>query len=141
MNSFQPDDASVRLFEDEERYQLEPEDGALAATLPSGNRRAEVEREGYRSHQLEFEVEGGETRTVEVVLEPAVGTVLFEVEPSTAEVELVSAEEESEAQSLPRAAGTGSSRSAATSPESTPPATTGRTRPSRYARASRQRLR
>lgn len=103
--SVQPDDASVWLFEDEERYQLEPEDGALAATLPSGNHRAEVEREGYRSHQLEFEVEGGETRTVEVVLEPAVGTVLFVVEPSTAVVELVSTEEESEAQSLPLAAG------------------------------------
>jgi hypothetical protein len=103
--SVQPDDASVWLFGDEGRYQIEPEAGALTAALPSGIHRAEVEREGYQSHEFDFEVESGETRTVEVVLERAVGRVVIEVKPTTAEVELTAGEEEAETRSLALTAG------------------------------------
>jgi len=97
----QPEDASVWLHEDQERHQLEPVAGSLTATLPAGAHRAEVEREGYASREIELEVEGGETRTIEVVLERAVGTVVFAVEPTTAVVEFVSSEETSPAQNVP----------------------------------------
>jgi hypothetical protein len=101
----QPEDASVWLYGDQGRYQLEPAAGSPTATLPAGAHRAEVEREGYTSRELELEVEGGETHTIDVMLERAVGTVVFEVEPTTAEVEFVSTEEVSPAQNLPLAAG------------------------------------
>jgi hypothetical protein len=101
----QPEDASVWLYGDQERYQLEPAAGSLAATLPAGVHRAEVEREGYTTRELELEVEGGATHTIDVVLERAVETVVFAVEPTTAVVEFVSTEEASPAQNVPLAAG------------------------------------
>lgn len=101
----QPEDASVWLYGGQERYQLEPADGSLTATLPAGAHRAEVEREGYTSRELDLVLEGGETHTIDVVLERAVGTVVFAVEPTTARVEFVSAEEASPAKNVPLAAG------------------------------------
>ena len=62
----QPEDASVWLHVDQERHLLEPVAGSLTATLAAGAHLAEVEREGYASREIELEVKGGETRTVDV---------------------------------------------------------------------------
>jgi hypothetical protein len=97
----QPEDASVWLYRGQERHQLEPVTGSLTATLPAGAHRAEVEREGYTSRELELDVKGGEIRVIDVILERAVGTVIFAVEPQTARVEFVSSEETSPAQNVP----------------------------------------
>jgi hypothetical protein len=87
-----PPDAEVAVLLPEARRILAGSAAGATTVLESGRHRAEVSAPGYETAAVEFEVVGGELRNVAVALEPLLGSVVFEIEPDEARVQVTALE-------------------------------------------------
>ena len=95
-----PPEAEVAVLLPEGRRMLSGGADGVTTVLAAGPYRAEVSAPGFVMRPVEFEVIGGELRTVAVELAPAVGSIAFEVEPARARLQVVQ-HEGGEARELP----------------------------------------
>jgi len=87
----EPEHAEVSLLREDGALLLARGETALSAVLESGTHRAAISAEGYEPAEVEFEIVGGELQTVTVVLEVAVESVEFAIEPTDAVLKITPA--------------------------------------------------
>jgi hypothetical protein len=87
----EPEHAEVSLLREDGALLLARGETALSAVLESGTRRAAISAEGYEPAEVEFEIAGGELQTVTVVLQVAVESVEFAIEPTDAVLKITPA--------------------------------------------------